>query len=73
MNSVHDIWQKVLEMLAQQLTPTAMETWFCDCTPVELTDCRLVLCTSSELKQEIEDQLIVTRDEDGSHVRWQIS
>ncbi len=27
----------------------------------------------TELKQEIEDQLIVTRDEDGSHVRWQIS
>ena len=27
----------------------------------------------TELKQEIEDQLIVTKDEDGSHVRWQIS
>ncbi len=27
----------------------------------------------TELKQELEDQLIVTRDEDGSHVRWQIS
>ncbi len=53
MNSVKDIWQKVLDMLAQQLTPTAMDTWFSDCTPVELTDCRLVLCTSSELKQEI--------------------
>lgn len=27
----------------------------------------------TELKQEIEDQLIVRRDEEGSHVRWQIS
>ena len=27
----------------------------------------------TELKQEIEDQLIVEKDEDGSHVRWQIS
>lgn len=27
----------------------------------------------SELKQEIEDQLIVKKDEKGSHVRWQIS
>ena len=27
----------------------------------------------SELKQEIEDQLIVTKDEEGSHVKWQIS
>lgn len=27
----------------------------------------------TELKQEIEDQLIVDKDENGSHVRWQIS
>ena len=27
----------------------------------------------TELKQEIEDQLIVTRDQAGSHVRWQFS
>ena len=27
----------------------------------------------SELKQEIEDQLIVRKDENGSHVKWQIS
>ena len=27
----------------------------------------------TELKQEIEDQLIVSKDENGSHVRWQIS
>ncbi len=27
----------------------------------------------SELKQEIEDQLLVSKDEDGSHVKWQIS
>ena len=27
----------------------------------------------TELKQEIEDQLLVQKDETGSHVRWQIS
>lgn len=27
----------------------------------------------TELKQEMENQLIVTKDEEGSHVRWQIS
>lgn len=27
----------------------------------------------TELKHEIEDQLIVTRDENGSHAIWQIS
>ena len=53
MNSVKDIWQKILDILAQQLTPTAMETWFQDCAPVELDDCRLVLSTTSEFKQDI--------------------
>ena len=27
----------------------------------------------SELKQEIDDQLIITKDDAGSHARWQIS
>lgn len=27
----------------------------------------------TELKQEMEDQLIVTKNENGSHIRWQIS
>lgn len=27
----------------------------------------------TELKQEIDDQLIITRDEEGSHAKWQIS
>ena len=53
MNSVQDIWQKVLDILSQQLTQTAMETWFLDCRPVELDECRLILCTSSEFKQNI--------------------
>ena len=53
MNSVRDIWEKVLEVLSEQLTQTAMDTWFNDCRPVELDDCRLILATTSEFKQEI--------------------
>ena len=53
MNSVQDIWQKVLDILSQQLTQTAMETWFLDCRPVELDECRLILCTTNEFKQNI--------------------
>jgi chromosomal replication initiator protein len=40
-------------VLSQQLTQTAMDTWFTDCRPVELDDCRLILATTSEFKQEI--------------------
>ena len=38
MNSLNDIWQSVLDSLAQKLTPTAMNTWFNDCTPVGLDE-----------------------------------
>ena len=27
----------------------------------------------TELKQEIDDQLVVTKRDDGSHVRWQLT
>ena len=42
----------------------------------EMAECsRLIGIIShvTELKQEIEDQLIVNKDENGSRVRWQIS
>lgn len=32
-----------------------------------------IISHATELKQEIEDQLIVIKDESGSHVKWQIS
>ena len=32
-----------------------------------------IIAHVSELKQEIEDQLIVSKNEDGSHVKWCIS
>jgi chromosomal replication initiator protein len=35
------------------LTPTAINTWFSDCQPVELGDRRLVIQTSSEFKRDI--------------------
>ena len=48
-----DIWQSVLDMLAQELTPTAMQTWFSDCKPVDIKDNRLVLHTPNDFKREI--------------------
>ena len=53
MNSLNDIWDKVIEILSNQLTPTAINTWFSDCTPVDLEDCRLVLHTTTEFKRNI--------------------
>ena len=53
MNSLNDIWDKVIEILSNQLTPTAINTWFSDCTPVDIEDCRLVLHTTTEFKRNI--------------------
>ena len=56
MNSLTDVWASVLDKLSGELTPTALNTWFSDCTPVELDEKRLVLQTSSDFKRNIISQ-----------------
>lgn len=53
LNSLNDIWQSVLDRLAAQLTPTAMKTWFEDCTPISIDGNTLVLHTPNEFKGNI--------------------
>ena len=53
MNSLNDIWASVMEILSEELTQTAVNTWFSDCTPVEIGDNTLVLHTSSDFKRSI--------------------
>lgn len=53
MNSINDIWQEVIKALSMQLTPTAIETWFSDCEPIDIEDCCLVIHTSSDFKKKI--------------------
>ena len=53
MNSVRDIWNEVIRVLSQSITPTAIDTWFSDCDPVEIEDCRMVIHTSSDFKRSI--------------------
>ena len=53
MNSLQEIWDEVIRNLSLKLTPTAITTWFDDCEPVEIEDCRLILHTSSDFKRKI--------------------
>lgn len=53
MNSLKDIWDEIIKILSGQLTPTAINTWFADCEPVEVDDCHLVLHTSTDFKRRI--------------------
>ena len=53
MKSLEDIWEKVMDILSQQLTETAISTWFDDCVPVDIEESRLVLQTSSDFKRDM--------------------
>ena len=55
MDSLNDIWQNIIQHLREEkaLTPTAYNTWFADCVPVDLGDQRVVLQTTSEFKRNI--------------------
>jgi len=52
MNSINDIWASIMEVLSQRLTATAINTWFTDCSPLELRESTLVLvCSGSDYKR----------------------
>ena len=53
MDSVAEVWKSILEIIARDITPTAYNTWFADCEPVELDDCKLVLHTATDFKRNI--------------------
>lgn len=53
MDSLDEIWQQILDIIAKEITPTAFNTWFADCKAVDMADCKLVLHTSSDFKRNI--------------------
>ncbi len=53
MDSMEDIWKHILEVIAGEITPTAYNTWFSECSVVDITDCKLVLHTTSEFKRNM--------------------
>lgn len=52
-NSANDIWEQVLDILKDKLTPVAINTWFRDVSVLSVTDSRLVLCIPSDFKRNI--------------------
>ena len=53
MDSLDEIWKQILDIIANEITPTAFNTWFSDCKAVDMADCKLVLHTSSDFKRNI--------------------
>ena len=53
MNSINDIWAQVIGVLSQSLTPTAINTWFSDCEPIEISNSTLIVYSPSDFKRDI--------------------
>ena len=53
MNSLQEIWEAVLSLMGQDMSSTALQTWFGDARPVEFENGRLVLHTPSEFKKNL--------------------
>ncbi|NCB52470.1 MAG: chromosomal replication initiator protein DnaA [Clostridia bacterium] len=53
MNSASYIWSRVLGILGDTITPTAMQTWFNDCRAVALQEDRLVISAPSDTVKKI--------------------
>ena len=53
MNSLSDIWGSIMGALRQDLTETAINTWFSDCVPIEILDNKLVIHTPTDFKRQI--------------------
>ena len=53
MNSAIDVWNRVLKIMSEDLTSTAISTWFDDCRAVELINNRLFLHTPSVFKKSV--------------------
>ncbi len=56
MNSAEDIWGRVLDMLQRDLTSTAIDTWFNDCTAIDIENNKLILNTPSQFKKDVIEQ-----------------
>ena len=53
MNMAADIWDKVLQLMQPDMTPTTINTWFDDARAVALEDDRFVLYSPTRFKRDI--------------------
>lgn len=53
MTSAEELWNRVLEMLKNDLTTTALETWFTDCKALDVSDNTLIISCPAEFKKNV--------------------
>ena len=53
MNSINDLWNEILRILSDKLTPTSISTWFDDCHPYEIGDNKIIIVAKNEFTKGI--------------------
>lgn len=53
MNSLNDIWDSIVASLVKDLSSTAVDTWFDQCSPVAFTDEKFIIHSPSDFKRNI--------------------
>ncbi len=53
MNSMAEIWEKMVEHMCTQMSPTSVNTWFSECEPLEFENGILVLKCGTDFKRDI--------------------
>lgn len=61
MNSASDVWKSVLDTLQNELTSTAIDTWFNDTRAVDINDQQLVIYCGSEFKKAVIESRFLDR------------
>ena len=53
MNSIQDIWNGIMEILARDLTGTSLRTWFDDCELVDISEGTLFIHAGNPIKRKV--------------------
>lgn len=53
MNSAQDIWDRVLKLMGETMTPTTLSAWFDEAEPIALEKDRFILCVPGSFKREV--------------------
>ena len=53
MNSAQEIWDRVLTLMGENMTPTTLSAWFDEAEPIALDKDRFILCIPAPFKREV--------------------
>ncbi len=61
MNSIQDIWNGIMEILARDLTGTSLRTWFDDCELVDISEGTMFIHAGNPIKRKVLQENFTTK------------